>query len=66
MKLAEALQERADLNRTIQQLKERLDNNVLVPDGSHQPHQLPDLRGGKELDRADCTQGCAVPQATRL
>ena len=31
MKLAEALQERADLNRTIQQLKERLDNNVLDP-----------------------------------
>ena len=41
MKLAEALQERADLNRTIQQLKERLDNNVLVQEGQ-QPAEQPD------------------------
>ena len=33
MKLAEALQERADLNRKIEQLKERLMNNALVQDG---------------------------------
>ena len=30
MKLAEALQERADLNRRIEQLRYRLSNNVLV------------------------------------
>ena len=46
MKLAEALQERADLNRTIQQLKERLDNNVLVQEGE-QPERLK-----QELDAA--------------
>ena len=46
MKLAEALQERADLNRTIQQLKERLDNNVLVQEGE-QPARLK-----QELDAA--------------
>ncbi len=33
MKLAEALQERADINRTIEQLKIRLNNNVLVQEG---------------------------------
>jgi hypothetical protein len=33
MKLAEALQQRADLNRKIEQLKERLMNNALVQDG---------------------------------
>ncbi len=33
MKLAEALQERADLNRNIEQLKNRLNNNVLVQEG---------------------------------
>lgn len=33
MKLAEALQERADLNRAIEQLHSRLDNNTLVQDG---------------------------------
>lgn len=33
MKLAEALQERADLNRRIAQLKTRLDNNALVQEG---------------------------------
>ncbi len=33
MKLAEALQERADLNRKIEQLKSRLNNNVLVQEG---------------------------------
>ena len=33
MKLAEALQERADLNRNIEQLQSRLNNNVLVQEG---------------------------------
>ncbi len=33
MKLAEALQERADLNRRIEQLRCRLNNNVLVQEG---------------------------------
>ena len=33
MKLAEALQERADLNRLIEQLKNRLSNNAVVQDG---------------------------------
>lgn len=33
MKLAEALQERADLNRRIEQLCYRLNNNVLVQEG---------------------------------
>lgn len=33
MRLAEALQERADLNRKIEQLKYRLENNVLVQEG---------------------------------
>lgn len=33
MKLAEALQERADLNRKIEQLNRRLSNNILVQEG---------------------------------
>ena len=33
MKLAEALQERANLNRRIEQLRYRLSNNVLVQEG---------------------------------
>ena len=33
MKLAEALQERADLNRRIEQLRYRLNNNVLMQEG---------------------------------
>lgn len=33
MKLAEALQERADLNREIDQLKSRLNSNMLVQEG---------------------------------
>ena len=48
MKLAEALQERADLNRRIEQLRSRLDSNALVQEGeapSEEPEQLL-----KELD----------------
>ena len=33
MKLAEALQERADLNRKIAQLRQRIAKNVLVQEG---------------------------------
>ena len=43
MKLAEALQERADLNRKIEELKTRLDNCVLVQEGEEPaegPEQL--------------------------
>lgn len=43
MKLAEALQERADLNRNIEQLKNRLKNNVLVQEGektAEEPEKL--------------------------
>ena len=50
MKLAEALQERADLNRSIEQLKSRLNNNALVQEGettAENPEQLK-----RELDGA--------------
>lgn len=43
MKLAEALQERADINRNIEQLKNRLKNNVLVQEGeatAEEPEKL--------------------------
>ena len=45
MKLAEALQERADLNRKIEQLKARLSNNCLVQEGetpAENPEELLD------------------------
>ena len=37
MTLAEALQERADLNRKIAQLRERLENNAIVQEGEKTP-----------------------------
>jgi hypothetical protein len=40
MKLAEALQERADLNRSIEQLRQRIENNCLVQEGE-QPVESP-------------------------
>ena len=40
MKLAEALQERADLNRRIQQLQQRLANNAIMQEGE-QPAEDP-------------------------
>ena len=46
MKLAEALQERADLNRNIEQLQSRLNNNVLVQEGeepAEDPHKLKEM-----------------------
>ena len=50
MKLAEALQERADLNRNIEQLKSRLENNVLVQEGEA-PAEAPETLK-RELDAA--------------
>ena len=41
MKLAEALQERADLNRKIQDLRRRITSNILVQDGE-EPSEKPD------------------------
>ncbi len=43
MKLAEALQERADLNIRIQQLKSRLENNAFVQEGEHPAEDPNDL-----------------------
>ena len=40
MKLAEALQRRADLNREIDQLESRISNNMLVQDGEN-PNEKP-------------------------
>ena len=48
MKLAEALQERADLNRRSEQLRIRLDNNILVQEGEKPAEDPKDLK--KELD----------------
>lgn len=48
MRLAEALQERADLNRNIEQLKNRLNNNVLVQEGEKAAEDPEKLK--KELD----------------
>lgn len=50
MKLAEALQERADLNRNIEQLKSRLNNNVLVQEGEKTAEAPEQLK--QELDRS--------------
>lgn len=50
MKLAEALQERADLNRAVEQLKSRLNNNVLVQHGEKTVENPERLK--QELDRA--------------
>ena len=50
MKLEEALQERADINRKIEQLKSRLNNNVLVQEGE-QPAEDPE-KLKQELDAA--------------
>lgn len=50
MKLAEALQERADLNRKIQQMHTRLNNNATVQEGE-QPAEDPKLLLA-ELDAA--------------
>ena len=48
MKLAEALQERADLNKKIQQLQQRINSNVLVQEGEKSQEDPQALM--KELD----------------
>lgn len=48
MKLAEALQERADLNRRVEQLRARLSNNVVMQEGV-KPVESPDALL-KEMD----------------
>lgn len=48
MKLAEALQERADLNRRIQLLQGRLSSNAVVQEGERPPEDPQELL--KELD----------------
>ncbi|MBQ2161225.1 MAG: DIP1984 family protein [Firmicutes bacterium] len=50
MKLAEALQERADLNRKIEQLRQRISSNVLVQEGEKSMEDPQALM--KELDAA--------------
>lgn len=57
MKLAEALQERADLNRAVEQLKSRLNNNVLVQHGEKTVENPERLK--QELD-------CAIDRLTYL
>ena len=51
MKLAEALQERADLNRKIESLRVRLNTNAIVQEGEKTPEDPQELL--KELNR--CT-----------
>ena len=55
MKLAEALQERADLNRNIEQLSRAAG----VSDLQDQPDQFPDKGGWPDLNGADRKKGCA-------
>lgn len=50
MKLAEALQERADLNRAIEQLRSRFNYNVLVQEGEEPAENPEKLK--RELDTA--------------
>ena len=50
MKLAEALQERADLNKKIEQLRQRIESNVLVQEGEKSQEDPQALI--KELDAA--------------
>ena len=50
MKLAEALQQRADLNRTIDQLTSRISDNVLVQEGEKTNENPKELI--KQLDQA--------------
>ena len=53
MKLAEALQERADINRNIEQLKKRLNNNVLVQEGEQTADFIPCVVFGKQAEFAE-------------
>ena len=63
MKLAEALQERADLNKKIDELRRRLNNCILVQEGEdpiEDPEQLLE-----ELDRAIDRLGKRITQINR-
>lgn len=55
MKLAEALQERADLNRRIQQLQTRLGNNAIVQEGERPAEDPQDLLDelNRDIDRLE-------------
>lgn len=55
MKLAEALQERAFLNRTIEQVKSRLMNNALIQEGEEPSENPRDLKNAldKAIDRLE-------------
>lgn len=61
MKLAEALQERADLNRKIAQLRQRIAKNVLVQEGEPPAEDVEQLTG--ELNGA---LGCLAWIITRI
>lgn len=56
MKLAEALQERADLNRNIEQLKNRLNSNVLVQEGETTAEEPEKLKQALDASIARLTQ----------
>lgn len=58
MKLAEALQERADINRNIEQLKNRLNNNVLVQEGEQTAEDPAKLK--QELDNSLERLACLI------
>lgn len=56
MKLAEALQERADLNRRIEQLRSRLVSNAVVQDGEKPAEEPEELLRELEADTARLEQ----------
>lgn len=60
MKLAEALQERADLNRRIEQLRSRLINNALKQEGEDPAEDPKELL--KELDQCIKDQTALIAQ----
>jgi len=63
MKLAEALQERADLNRKIAELTDRLSTNALVQEGEKPLEDPAALL--KELDKATARLGKLMAQINR-
>ena len=64
MKLAEALQERADLNRRIEQLRDRLENNALVQEGETPAEDPMELLRELEEDYAKLEQFIAAINRT--
>ena len=62
MKLAEALQERADLNRRMEQLKRRLTSNALVQEGERPAEEPAELLA--ELTAAPPGWSCSWPKST--